>query len=121
MCIYTRMKNRFAPIECADRVDHPVSEFREMFMTDSNVICVKLMKCIEIRTPVIICSPRHVANIDPMFHKYEMFLGVGRSTIMLLISIRMSFFRFWVFILFCYFYGVLWVFDEFRDYYKGVG
>lgn len=36
--------------------------------------------------------------MDPMFHIYEMFLGVGRSTSMLFISTRMSFFRLCVFI-----------------------
>lgn len=33
-----------------------------------------------------------------MFHMYEMFLGVGRSTIVLFISTRMSFFRLCFFI-----------------------
>lgn len=115
MCIYTSTKNRFAPIECADRVDHPVSEFREMFITDSNVIWVKFTKCMEIKVPVTICRARHAAIMDPMFHIYEMFLGVGRSTIILFISTRMSFFRFCVFMLFRYFHCVLWVFDEFCD------
>lgn len=96
--MYTSTKNILAPIECAYRVDHPVSEFREMFITDSNVIWVKFTKCIEIRIPVTICSIRHVANIDPMFHMYEMFLGVGRSTSILFISDMISFFRFCVFI-----------------------
>lgn len=68
MCMYTSTKNRLAPIECADRVDHPVSEFREIFITDSNVIWVKFTKCIEIRIPVTICKARHAASIDPMFH-----------------------------------------------------
>lgn len=87
------MKNRLAPMECADRVDHPVSEFREMFITDSNVVCVKFTKCMEIRIPVTICSARHAASIDPMFHMYEIFLGVGRSTSILFTSTMISFFR----------------------------
>lgn len=36
--------------------------------------------------------------MDPMFHRYEMFLGVGRSTIMLFTSTRISFFRLCFFI-----------------------
>ena len=115
MCMYTSTKNRLAPIECVDRVDHPVSEFREMFIADSNVIWVKFTKCIDTSVPVMICSARHAAIMDPMFHMYEMFLGVGRSTSMLFTSTRMSFFRLCVFMLFCYFYSVLWVFDEFCD------
>lgn len=54
MCRYTNTKNKLAPIEWADRVDHPVSEFREMFITDSNVIWVKFTNCMEIKIPVTI-------------------------------------------------------------------
>lgn len=95
-----KTKNKVAPNVCSIRKGHPLVMFRETIITCSNVDIKFVENCIEIMIPVIICSLKHIAKIDPIFHRYEMFDGVGSLMRFFLIS-----FIFWVFI----FYNDCWV------------
>lgn len=90
---------------CNIRRGQPLVMFREIIITCSNVDRRFVENCMEIITPVMICNPRHIAKIDPMFHKYEIFDGVG--------SLMRFFFTSFIFCVFIFYNdcGVLRVFD----------
>lgn len=79
MCVYARIKNSLAPVVCSVRKMCPEFVFRVIIMVASNAVDISVLYCIEIMIPVVICSIRVVASMDPIFHKYEMLVGVGRS------------------------------------------
>jgi len=77
--MYISMKNRDAPFICIIRVIHPMLLSRIILIIIWNEILVSDVYIIDTISPDTICNVKIIPNMNPIFHIYEIEVGVGRS------------------------------------------
>jgi len=77
--MYISIKNKEAPFMCIIRVIHPILLSRIIFTIMWNEILVSGVYIIDTINPDIICNVKIIPSMNPIFHIYEIEVGVGRS------------------------------------------
>jgi len=77
--MYISMKNKDAPFMCSIRVIHPMSLSRMIFTMTWNDMEVSAVYIIDTISPDAICIVSVNPSMNPIFHMYEIDVGVGRS------------------------------------------
>lgn len=77
--MYIIMKNRDAPFMCSIRITHPIFLSRIIITIVLNTVSVCAVYIIDRISPVTTCVIRIIPSMNPMFHRSEMDVGVGRS------------------------------------------
>jgi len=78
--MYSRMKNREAPLVWIVRVTHPDFRSCEIVIMLEKAVAVFAEYSMDRISPVMICVIRVIPSRNPMFHRKEMEVGEGRSS-----------------------------------------